>query len=173
LQEYLTLLGINFKINHSLVRGLDYYNHTAFEFVTTALGAQGTVLAGGRYNGLIKLLGGDDTSGIGFAAGIERLALLCELPEQKLRSCAVIIFDNAHTNIAMKIANELRLKNVAVQFEPGIKFDKALKNAVKANCQFAVFVGEEELKTNSVKFKNLDTRLEKTIKIEDLQYEFC
>ena len=173
LQEYLDLLKINFKLNSKLVRGLDYYNHTAFEFTTQALGAQGTVLGGGRYNGLIKLLGGDDTQGIGFAAGIERMALLCELPERRLRSCAILTLSNEQQNIAMKIANDLRKENIPIHLDLGIKFDKALKNAVKANCLFAIFIGEEELKSNSIKLKNLDTRLEKTVKIEDLQYELC
>ena len=168
LQEYLNLLGIEFKLNPSLVRGLDYYNHTAFEFTTTALGAQGTVLGGGRYNGLVKLLGGDDTAGIGFAAGIERLALLSELNPTKTRAYAVLSLDNASINMAMKIANELRLKNIPVQLEYGIKFDKALKNAVKANCEFAIFIGEEELVTNSIKLKNLDTRMEEKITIKEL-----
>lgn len=169
LQEYLNLLGIEFKVNSKLVRGLDYYNHTAFEFTTTELGAQGTVLGGGRYNGLIKLLGGDDTSGIGFAAGIERLALLCGLPKETSRSCAVIIQDKLVQDQTMKIVNDLRSNDIAVQFDASIKFDKALKNAVKNNCQFAIFIGEEEMKNSSVKLKNLDTREEQTVKIEDLK----
>ena len=174
LQEYLGLLGVKFNINPALVRGLDYYNHTAFEFTTKELGAQGTVLGGGRYNGLIKLMGGDDTPGIGFAAGIERLALLAQLPERKLRAIAVIAFEAKEQNIAMKIVNDLRLGNIPVQFEYGIKFDKALKNAIKNNCKYVIFIGEDELKENSVKLKNLDTRTEQLIKIEDLKrYEFC
>ncbi len=172
LQEYLNLLGIKFNVNPSLVRGLDYYNHTAFEFITTALGAQGTVLGGGRYNGLIKLMGGDNTPGIGFAAGIERLALLSNLSLTKPRSCAIIVLDNEYISTAIKIANDLRNKNIPVHLEYGIKFDKALKNAVKSNCNFAIFIGEEELKNASVKLKNLDTRMEEIIKIEELLERF-
>ncbi|MCT4634760.1 MAG: histidine--tRNA ligase [Rickettsiales bacterium] len=169
LQEYLVLLGIEFRVNSKLVRGLDYYNHTAFEFTTTELGAQGTVLGGGRYNGLIKLLGGDETEGIGFAAGIERLALLCDLPEEVSRPCAVILQDKMAQKQALKIVNDLRNNDIAVQFDGSIKFDKALKNAVKNNCQFAIFIGEEELKSSSVKLKNLDTRIEQVVKIGDLK----
>ncbi len=168
LQEYLHLLGIKFNLNSSLVRGLDYYNHTSFEFVTKELGAQGTVLGGGRYNGLIKLLGGDDVEGIGFAAGIERIAMLCENTTIKPRSCAVLALGSEQQNIAMKIANDLRQKDIAVHLDNGLKFDKALKNAVKANCRFAIFVGEDELKAASVKLKDLDTRIEEIVKIEDL-----
>lgn len=171
LQECLKLYNIEFIVNPRLVRGLDYYNHTAFEFITEELGAQGTVLGGGRYNGLIKLLGGDETEGIGFAAGIERLALLCNAPTQETRSCAIIALDKNELETALKIANDLRKNNIPIQFDYAIKFDKALKNAVKNNCQYVVFVGEEELKTSSVKVKNLDTRLEKLVKIEELKYE--
>ncbi len=169
LQEYLVLLGIEFRVNSKLVRGLDYYNHTAFEFTTSELGAQGTVLGGGRYNGLIKLLGGDETEGIGFAAGIERLALLCNLPEEVSRPCAVILQDKMAQKQALRIVNDLRNNDIAVQFDGSIKFDKALKNAVKNNCQFAIFIGEEELKSSSVKLKNLDTRIEQVVKIGDLK----
>lgn len=172
LQEYLKLLNISFNLNPALVRGLDYYNHTAFEFVTTSLGAQGTVLGGGRYNGLIKLMGGEETSAIGFAAGIERLALLSDLKKVKPRSCAVIALDDKQKNIAIKIANELRKKNIHVQIDYAQKFDKALKNAIKFNCNYAIFIGEEELKNVSVKLKNLDTRIEEIIKIEELLERF-
>jgi histidyl-tRNA synthetase len=168
LQEYLNLLGIKYTLNNSLVRGLDYYNHTAFEFVTDALGAQGTVLGGGRYNGLIKLLGGDDTPGIGFAAGIERLAMLAEIPEIKPRACAILPLNIDQQNVAMKIANDLRVKDVIIRLDNEVKFDKALKNAVKANCKFAIFIGAEELMNDSVKLKDLDTRQEEVIKIEDI-----
>jgi histidyl-tRNA synthetase len=168
LQEYLTLLGVKFNLNSSLVRGLDYYNHTSFEFVTTNLGAQGTVLGGGRYNGLIKLLGGDDTQGIGFAAGIERLAMLCDSEKENSRGCAILPLSFDQQAVAMKIANDLRCNNIAVHLDIATKFDKALKNAVKANCKFAVFIGEEELKTNSVKLKDLDTRIEEIVEITQL-----
>lgn len=169
LQEYLKLLGIKFNLNSSLVRGLDYYNHTSFEFVTNELGAQGTVLGGGRYNGLIKLLGGDNTEGVGFAAGIERLALLISLPEQKNRYCALI----SDQEISIKIANDLRKQGVLLQFEYGMKFDKALKNAVKNNCKFAIFIGEDEVKTNSAKVKNLDTREEQNMALDLVSKIVC
>jgi histidyl-tRNA synthetase len=169
LQEYLKLLKVEFVFNPELVRGLDYYNHTAFEFVTKELGAQGTVLGGGRYNGLIKLLGGDDTQGIGFAAGIERLAMLYKPVQQSLRPCAVIALSSEQQDMAMKVANDLRQSDIAVQLDLGVKFDKALKNAVKNNCKFAIFIGAEELAIDAVKIKNLDTREEEIIKIEILK----
>lgn len=168
LQEYLKLMGINFNINSNMVRGLDYYNHTAFEFITTELGAQGTVLGGGRYNGLIKLLGGDETEGIGFAAGVERLSLLCQLPAQQLRSIAIIPLSSTQQKFAITLANDLRKSDIAIHLDLDTKFDKALKNAIKTNCKLAIFIGEEELKSNLVKLKNLDTRVEEQIRIDHL-----
>ena len=117
-------------------------------------------------------MGGDETSAVGFAAGIERLALLSDLKKVKPRSYAVIALDEAQMSIAIKIANELRKKNIHVQLDYGQKFDKALKNAIKCNCIYAIFLGEEELKNASVKLKNLDTRIEEIIKIEELLERF-
>lgn len=168
LQEYLKLLGVKFNLNSKLVRGLDYYNHTAFEFVTNDLGAQGTVLGGGRYNGLIKMLGGEDVAAIGFAAGIERLALLSNLEKKPKRAVAVLNLIENNGDMAMKIANMLRKSNIAVMVDYNIKFDKALKNALKANCSHAIFIGEEELKQDSVKLKDLDKRSEETIRISEI-----
>jgi histidyl-tRNA synthetase len=169
LQEYLTLLGIKFNLNPNLVRGLDYYNHTSFEFITKELGAQGTVLGGGRYNGLIKLLGGDNTEGIGFAAGIERLSLLTLLPDKVNRYCTLI----SDQEISIKIANDLRKQGILLQFEYGVKFDKALKHAVKNNCKFAIFIGEDEVKSNSAKVKNLDTREENNVALNLVSQFLC
>ncbi len=170
LQKYLKILGITFNINHNLVRGLDYYNHTAFEFITDKLGAQGTVLGGGRYNGLIKLMGGEDTPGIGFAAGVERISLLLNENYNKdvKRYCAIIPLDHKFLDIAVKIANDLRKRDIPVIFDNGIKFDKSFKNAVKAHSKFAIFIGAEELKDNSVKIKNLDDRTEEKVTIDDI-----
>lgn len=168
LQEYLTLLGVKFNVNSKLVRGLDYYNHTAFEFITNDLGAQGTVLGGGRYNGLIKMLGGDDVAGIGFAAGIERLALLTNLEKKPKRSVAVLNLIENNCDMAMKIANMLRKNNITVMIDYNVKFDKALKNALKANSSHAIFIGEEELRKDSVKLKDLDKRSEEIVKISEI-----
>lgn len=168
LQEYLKLLKIEYTLNPNMVRGLDYYNHTAFEFITNDLGAQGTVLGGGRYNGLIKLLGGDETEGIGFAAGVERLALLCQLPKNSSRPLAILPLSMAEQNFAIKLAHDLRKNEIAVCLSLNTKFDKALKNALKENCKYAVFIGQEELANQQLKLKNLDTRNEELVSIQDL-----
>ncbi|MBX9633404.1 MAG: histidine--tRNA ligase, partial [Magnetospirillum sp.] len=109
----LTALGVPFVINPKLVRGLDYYCHTAFEFTTTALGAQGTVLAGGRYDGLIGQMGGPATPGIGWAAGIERLSMLVEGAPDLDRPVAIIPMGDA--TAAAVLADSLRAAGVAVE----------------------------------------------------------
>ena len=166
--ELLNQYKIKFNHNSRLVRGLDYYNHTAFEFVTRSLGAQGTVLGGGRYNGLVKQLGGDDVEAVGFAAGIERLALLCKQSPHPNRACAIISMSENEELYAVSLVNDLRKKGANVQFDYNCKFDKALKNAIKNNCKYAIFIGENELRTNQLKFKNLDTREEELIAVEEI-----
>ena len=90
MRDGLDRLGIEYRLNPRLVRGLDYYTHTVFEFVTTDLGAQGTVLAGGRYDGLVELMGGPAMPGVGWAAGIERLAMLIDEPPPPARPVALV-----------------------------------------------------------------------------------
>ena len=105
--------GVAWTRNSRLVRGLDYYRHTAFEFVTDRLGAQGTVLAGGRYDGLIGSLGGPETPGVGWAAGIERLAMLLAEPEVERPNFAVIVEDDSAEAIAVKLARSLRAASLS------------------------------------------------------------
>src|SRR5690242_14361821 len=102
----LDLLGIGYRVSPRLVRGLDYYCHTAFEFVTTDLGAQGTVLGGGRYDGLMGVMGGPETPGVGWAAGIERLALLIEEPKAAARPIAIIPIGATAEARALKLAHD-------------------------------------------------------------------
>src|SRR5207237_6698907 len=107
-REGLDRLGIVYRLNPRLVRGLDYYTHTAFEFVTTDLGAQGTVIGGGRYDGLVELMGGPAMPGVGWAAGIERLALLIDEPPSPLRPVALVPLGEAAERVALKLAEEVR-----------------------------------------------------------------
>ena len=125
--EGLSLLGIDYTLNRRLVRGLDYYTHTAFEFVTTALGAQGAVIAGGRYDGLIETLGGKPTPGIGWAGGIERLAMLIEDVPASVRPIAIIPVGDAAEAIAAKLAYQLR--------QDGLNIEMAFKGNVGKQTQ--------------------------------------
>ncbi|MGI9493549.1 MAG: histidine--tRNA ligase, partial [Geminicoccaceae bacterium] len=155
-QEGLEALGIEYQKNPKLVRGLDYYSHTAFEFTTTELGAQGAVLAGGRYDGLIKTLGGNDTAGIGWAAGIERLSmLLTDLPPRQ-RPIVVVPMGDGMEVEAMKLASELRKAGFHVDLGFKGRVGQRLKRASQQNARFAIMLGEDELAGGKVTLRDLD-----------------
>lgn len=125
--------GVAWERNARLVRGLDYYRHTAFEFVTDRLGAQGTVLGGGRYDGLVEALGGPVTPAVGWAAGIERLAMLVgEVPSREIMNVAIVVEHELATDRALEAAQLLRVNNVAVELfatgSPRKRFDRASKS---------------------------------------------
>jgi histidyl-tRNA synthetase len=153
----LELLGIAHRVSPRLVRGLDYYCHTAFEFVTTDLGAQGTVLGGGRYDGLMALMGGPDTPGIGWAAGIERLALLIEAPPAPPRPIAVIPVGETSEATASTAAYELRRAGFAVDLGYSGNVARRMKRANKIGARAAVILGEDELARNAATVRDLDT----------------
>jgi histidyl-tRNA synthetase len=150
-------LGIDFQVSPRLVRGLDYYCHTAFEFVTTDLGAQGTVLGGGRYDGLMALMGGPDTPGIGWAAGIERLALLLETLPALARPIAVIPVGEKSEGAAMKAAHELRKAGFVVDVGYSGNVARRMKRANKIGARAAVILGDDELARNAATLRDLDT----------------
>ncbi len=149
-------LGIAYRINPALVRGLDYYTHTAFEFTTTTLGAQGAVLAGGRYDGLIAIMGGPDTPGIGWAAGIERLAMLLAATPATPRPTAVVPIGESTTIAALQLAEELRAAGHHVEFGLRGKVGQRLKRAAQQNARYALLLGEDELKAGKVVLRDLD-----------------
>ena len=155
LLSYLDTLGIKYERNKLLVRGLDYYNRTVFEIKSNNLGSQNAVCGGGRYDSLVKNLGGEDVPAIGFAMGMERLAsLIGKKEEEKLT--AYIISNN--TLEAVKLSEELRAKNIACEFDlTNKKFVKQLEKASKV-AKYAVILGEDELAKNEVTVKNLDTK---------------
>lgn len=152
----LDALGIAYQLNRRLVRGLDYYTHTAFEFVTTALGAQGALIAGGRYDGLIETLGGKPTPGIGWAGGIERLAMLAENVQQAPRPIAVIPVGDIAEAAAAKLAFDLRLEGFDVEMAFKGNVGKRMKRANKLNARAAILIGEDELARKACTFRDLD-----------------
>ncbi|MDH3661100.1 MAG: histidine--tRNA ligase [Alphaproteobacteria bacterium] len=155
-QEGLEALGIPFEKNPKLVRGLDYYSHTAFEYTTTELGAQSAVLAGGRYDGLIATLGGQDTAGIGWAAGIERLSMLIgELPARP-RTIVVVPMGDGMEIEALKLATELRTAGHHVDYGFKGRVGQRLKRAAQQNARHAVMIGEDELAAGKVVLRDLD-----------------
>jgi len=164
-------LGLDFVENHRLVRGLDYYCHTAFEFTTDALGTQGTVLAGGRYDGLIKTMGGPQTAGIGWAAGVERLALLLNSNPDAPRPIAVIPAgnDDVIRREAMVLTNRLRKAGFAVDLGFSGNMGKRMKRADKLRARAAVIFGEDERLARVVTIRDLDTGEQSTVALQVME----
>ncbi|VEF26828.1 Histidine--tRNA ligase [Shewanella baltica] len=166
--ELLDAVGIKYTINPRLVRGLDYYNRTVFEWVTSSLGSQGTVLAGGRYDGLVAQLGGKDTPAVGFAMGLERIVLLLETLElNKDIPSEVDVYVTAMGDSclveAIKIAQELRsaLPNLKVMSHcGGGNVKKQMKRADKSGASVALLIGEDELAEGMVTVKHLRNDIE-------------
>ncbi|HEY5608718.1 MAG TPA: histidine--tRNA ligase [Alphaproteobacteria bacterium] len=153
----LRALGIHYVLNDRLVRGLDYYCHTAFEFTTQALGAQGTVLAGGRYDGLIAQMGGSAVPGVGWAAGVERLAMLIDDAPAALRPIAIVAADDAAETPALILAEELRKQGFRVELPHRGNMGRKLKRASKVNARAAVILGSTELAADSATLRDLDS----------------
>lgn len=165
LKEYLDAAGVKYEENKLLVRGLDYYNRTVFEIKSNNLGSQNAVCGGGRYDSLVKNLGGEDTPAVGWAMGMERLnSLLPSIEPKKLD--AYIVSNNMPE--ALKLAQELRSKNISVEFDlSNKKFNKQLEKASKC-ANYAIFLGEDELKNNYITLKNLSTATQTTTTKEEL-----
>ena len=164
----LASLGISFTRNERLARGLDYYNHTVFEFTTDLLGAQGTVLAGGRYDGLIELMGGAPTPGIGWAAGIERLASLIEYTPEIIRPVALIPLGEAAEREAIKLTQQLRNEGFHVELAYKGNLSNRMKKANRVRACVAVILGEDELTRGIAQIKDLDTGTQSEVALATL-----
>ena len=161
-------LGIAFEINHRLVRGLDYYCHTAFEFTTNDLGAQGTVLAGGRYDGLFEQMGGRETPGIGWAAGVERLALLTGETQPAPRLVAVVPVGEAAEAAALDLTQELRRSGVAVDLGYSGNVGKRMKRAGKLQARWAVLLGDDELARGAATVRDMDSGVQSEVSLDKI-----
>ncbi|MDA0787083.1 MAG: histidine--tRNA ligase [Proteobacteria bacterium] len=164
----LDTIGVAYTLNPRLVRGLDYYSHTAFEFTTEALGAQGTVLAGGRYDGLIETMGGPATPGVGWAAGVERLAMMLGASVPPTRAVALIGMGEDGERETMRLARDLRRAGLTVEllYKGGVK--RGLKRADRINAAAAVLIGDDELAKGAVTVRNLDSGEQTDVAIADL-----
>jgi histidyl-tRNA synthetase len=165
----LDALGIKHEVNPRLVRGLDYYCHTAFEFTTMALGAQGTVLAGGRYDGLIGTMGGPETPGVGWAAGIERLAMLIGEPPAAPRPIAIVPIGDAAETAALTLAHKLRRAGCTVDLGYSGNLSRRMKRANKLHARYAVILGEDELQRGTATLRDLDSGEQEAIPLPQLQ----
>jgi histidyl-tRNA synthetase len=150
-------LGITYQLNPRLVRGLDYYTHSVFEFVTTDLGSQGTVLAGGRYDGLVELMGGPQMPGVGWAAGIERLALLIAEPEALRRPVALVPLGEQGEALALTMAETLRDAGLSVDLGYSGNLSRRMRRANRVNARAAVLIGDDEVARNVVTVRDLDS----------------
>jgi histidyl-tRNA synthetase len=160
--------GVPWKRNTKLVRGLDYYRHTAFEFVTDRLGAQGTVIAGGRYDGLIEALGGPHTPAVGWAAGIERLAMMIDHPGVEPILVAVIPVGEAAEATAIKVLADLRSRNFSADMSFRGNMKRRMQRANAVNARFAVIIGEDEIARQHASVKDLASGEQTNIAFSDL-----
>jgi histidyl-tRNA synthetase len=161
-------LKIPYQLNPRLVRGLDYYSHTVFEFVTADLGAQGTVLAGGRYDGLVELMGGPPMPGVGWAAGIERLALLIEDPPKPVRPVAVVPIGEQAQAYALVLAEELRSIGIAVDVGYSGNLQRRMRRADRVGARAAILFGTDELAAGSVTLRDFDSGEQSLVRRNDI-----
>ena len=153
---HLKTLGVPTRLNPRIVRGLDYYSHTAFEFVTDRLGAQGTVMAGGRYDGLVEEMGGPATPSVGWAAGVERLSMLLEAAPAPPRPVVVIPVSEAQEAEALAIVRKLRAAGVVTEIGYKGNLKRRMERANKLNARVALILGESEAAAGTVQFRDLD-----------------
>jgi len=161
-------LRIEYRLNSRLVRGLDYYSHTAFEFVTSDLGAQGTVIGGGRYDGLFEVMGGPSTPGVGWAAGIERLAMLIDDPPPPRRPVALVPVGEAGELVALQLAEELRRAGFPVDLGYSGNLARRLRRANKIGARAAVLIGENEVERGVVALRDLDSGAQVEVPVAEL-----
>ena len=169
-------LGINYSIDKRIVRGLDYYTKTVFEFVSNSIGAQSAVCGGGRYDGLISECGGKETPGIGFAIGQERLLMLLDSQNINIQDTDrvdlyIASVDDTRSYV-QKLAYDLRCNGLSVSYD---LLDKSLKGqmkyADKIKARYSIVIGENETTTGTVVLKNMENSDKKDIQIEDIKKE--
>jgi len=173
LKKYLTNLGIDYKVNPKIVRGLDYYTKTVFEFVTTEIGAQGTVCGGGRYDGLIEQLGGQHVPALGFGMGIERLLLVmdkqnCAYLAPKKCDIYFATMGDAALEKAMELAKQLREYGLYAEYDlMGRGLKAQMKYANKIGAAFTIVLGDNELAESKAKLKDMEKGEETEILLDD------
>lgn len=171
-QKYLDAQNIEYKINPQIVRGLDYYTKTVFEFVSNSIGAQGTVCGGGRYDGLVEELGGQHTASLGFAMGLERLMLLmeaqgCEFPQAEKPDLFIVALGEKATLKALEIAKDMREEGFSALLDLNQRSIRAqMKYADKLGAKFNVVIGDNEVENKIAKLKNMQTGEETEISLD-------
>ena len=173
-QKLLKLSGVEFTVNPSIVRGLDYYSRTVFEFISNAAGAQGTVCGGGRYDTLLQQIGEKPVPAVGFGGGIERLLMVMEaegvtIPESRKTRIYVAGMDENTRETAFKIVNELRLNGISAECDLMERSLKAqFKYADKLGAQYVAVIGENEMNSGEVNIKKMSDGTQQTVKISEI-----
>ena len=160
--------GIAWVREPRLVRGLDYYRHTAFEFVTEELGAQAQLLGGGRYDGLMESLGGPHTPAIGWAAGIERLSMMVDAPVPERPDAMLVPLGDAAEALAMRVLAELRASGIAVDMAFRGNMKKRMAKADAAGARFAIIIGDSEIEAGALQVKNLESGEQQAVPLAGL-----
>jgi histidyl-tRNA synthetase len=168
LKRHLDRFGVPFVENPRIVRGLDYYGHTAFEFVTTKLGAQGTVMAGGRYDGLVAEMGGPPTPAVGWAAGIERLAMLLEDPPANPAPVAVVPIGEAAEAAAIDVIQSLRRAGIRAEMAYRGNLRRRMERANRIGARAAVILGEDDLARGVAQVKDLASGAQEAVVLADI-----
>ncbi len=167
-KRHLGSFGVIFRENPRIVRGLDYYSHTAFEFTTDRLGAQGTVLAGGRYDGLVAEMGGPATPAIGWAAGIERLSMLLEAGPPVLGAVAVVPVGEVAETAAVGLLRELRGAGLRAEMAYRGNLKKRMERANRMGASFAVILGEDELVRGVAQLRDLRAGVQQEVALDQV-----
>lgn len=167
-RDGLDAMEIAYSLNPRLVRGLDYYCHTAFEFTTQALGAQGAVIAGGRYDGLIGMMGGRETPGVGWAGGIERLAMLCGDPPPAARPVVVIPVGDAARAAGFTLTERLRRGGYRTDIGYSGNLSRRMKRANRLNAAAVVILGDDELARDAATVRHMDTGEQEEVALASL-----
>ncbi|MBT4332028.1 MAG: histidine--tRNA ligase [Candidatus Cloacimonetes bacterium] len=173
-KEYLNMMEIPFEVNSKIVRGLDYYSQTAFEFINSNLGAQNTLIGGGRYDTLAEQLGGKNMPGIGFAGGFERLLLSMEeeglsFGTQQVPKVYLVALGEKARSAGIRLIMKLRDNGISAEFDPDkVSMNAQMKMTNKTGAKFALILGEDELEKNTIILKDLTKSEQKIINISDL-----
>ena len=177
LKTNLTSMGIGYTVDPNIVRGLDYYTKTAFEFVTTKIGAQGTVCGGGRYDHLIEELGGPPIPGVGFGLGIERLLLLMDaneayFPEDQGVEVFIAVMGERAKSFGLKLCREMRQKGIVAEMDTLARNIKGqFKYADRLNARYTLVIGDNELDKGVVSLKDMAASSQREVAIEDIYKE--
>ncbi|GGH29501.1 histidine--tRNA ligase [Paenibacillus segetis] len=176
-QELLTAMDVNYVINHRLVRGLDYYTHTAFEYKAEGIGAIDTIGGGGRYNGLVKEVGGPDQPGIGFGIGLERIAIILEKQGIEISSLKpldvylVALGEAADKEVTTQLFKLRQAGYIAERDYLGRKMKAQMKSADRMQARYTAILGDDELERGEIALKSMESGEQRTVKLSDLVSE--